>query len=522
MRKVFFLFATSCFISVVNAQNVGIGTSTPDASAALDIKSTTKGLLVPAMTQAQRNAISNPATGLLIFQTDGTAVLPVWIVLGSGGSNGWQIGGNSGTDPATNFIGTTDDVALRFRVNKVNAGYIDSALFSTSIGFRALDAVTTGKYNTAAGYSALRANTTGNSNTANGYNALYANTTGSYNTANGSSALYSNTTASSNTANGYQTLYSNTTGSGNTASGHYALRFNTTGYQNTAIGTFALYDNTTGYFNTASGYNALANNTTGYSNTANGVYSLAFKTTGDNNAANGSYALRSNTSGNLNTANGGQSLEYNTSGSNNVAVGFNAMRFNTTGSYNTTVGFGAGAIPGLNPFNFTAIGYIAGHVGSNSNTVEIGNRSVTWIGGQVGWSTYSDERIKDNIKSNVPGLDFILKLNPVTYKLNIHRQNEISRMKDTLNWKGKYDIENIIQTGFVAQEVEKAAKEINYNFSGVIVPKHEKDLYSLRYNEFVVPLVKAVQEQQQMIEELQKQVNELQRNIKLSNEKSRQ
>jgi hypothetical protein len=57
------------------AQNVGINSdsSTPDASAMLDVKSTTKGFLAPRMTQAQRTAISSPATSLLVYQTDGTA-----------------------------------------------------------------------------------------------------------------------------------------------------------------------------------------------------------------------------------------------------------------------------------------------------------------------------------------------------------------------------------------------------------------------------------------------------------------
>jgi hypothetical protein len=49
---------------------VGINTATPDASAALDINSTNAGLLIPRLTQNQRDAVSNPATGLLIYQTD--------------------------------------------------------------------------------------------------------------------------------------------------------------------------------------------------------------------------------------------------------------------------------------------------------------------------------------------------------------------------------------------------------------------------------------------------------------------
>ena len=49
-------------------------------------------------------------------------------------------------------------------------------------------------------------------------------------------------------------------------------------------------------------------------------------------------------------------------------------------------------------------------------------------------------------------------------------------------------------TGFVAQEVEKAARASNYDFDGVMPPTHDKDHYRIAYGEFVVPLVKAVQE----------------------------
>lgn len=60
--------------------------------------------------------------------------------------------------------------------------------------------------------------------------------------------------------------------------------------------------------------------------------------------------------------------------------------------------------------------------------------------------------------------------------------------------QAKRDKSKISYTGFIAQEVEQTAKKINYDFSGVDAPKNNSDLYGLRYGEFVLPLVKAVQE----------------------------
>ena len=54
-----------------SASAVGVGTNTPAASAILDVSSTSKGFLFPRMTESQRGAISSPATGLLVYQTDG-------------------------------------------------------------------------------------------------------------------------------------------------------------------------------------------------------------------------------------------------------------------------------------------------------------------------------------------------------------------------------------------------------------------------------------------------------------------
>jgi hypothetical protein len=213
------------------------------------------------------------------------------------------------------------------------------------------------------------------------------------------------------------------------------------------------------------------------------------------------------------TAVGSQAGILNTTGGNNTYVGYHAGNTITTGNSNTVIGYGADVSSG-GLANATAIGNLA--ISGASNRVRIGNASVTSIGGQVGWTNFSDERIKTNIKENVPGIAFINLLKPVTYHFNIDRQAEITGRRDDATWDGKYDINNMQFTGFIAQDVAAAAKKINYDFSGVDAPKNNNDVYGLRYADFVVPLVKAVQElsksndeKDAKIDGLQKQINEL-------------
>ena len=72
MKNIFTLLAAVLITATTYAQ-IGIDNENPDASAVLDITSTTGGLLIPRMTAAQRDAISPAAAGLMIYQTDGTA-----------------------------------------------------------------------------------------------------------------------------------------------------------------------------------------------------------------------------------------------------------------------------------------------------------------------------------------------------------------------------------------------------------------------------------------------------------------
>ena len=106
-RLLTILFVSSVFCTTgVYAQNVGVGTSSPDNSAKLDVSATDGGLLIPRMTEVQRDAISSPATGLMIFQTDGTVGFyfydgTAWTALSGSGATGPQgPAGPAGADGA--------------------------------------------------------------------------------------------------------------------------------------------------------------------------------------------------------------------------------------------------------------------------------------------------------------------------------------------------------------------------------------------------------------------------------------
>jgi trimeric autotransporter adhesin len=467
-KKLFTIFAFLFFSSYAFSQGVGIGTAVPDPSAALDITNTNKGLLIPRMNTAAIAAIINPSNGLLVYdnQTNqlkvniGTSTAPDFQPVAAN-SLAWNLTGNNGINAATQFIGSINNQPLRFRVNNIWVGELHPVTGNIFWGLRAGQSTTTGIENVAIGRDALTSNTTGSSITAVGAGALLVNTTGIGNSALGANALTSNTTGESNTGVGFNALLRTNTGIKNTGVGMEAMRANTTGFQNTALGQAAMLLNTIGNQNVAIGTGALL------------------------------VAPDAN---------------------ENTAIGFNAGSRFSIGSNNVFLGSDADAA-GNNIFNSVAIGRSARVTGSNQ--VRFGNATTTSIGGIVGYTNLSDGRFKKNIQDGVKGLDFIMKLRPVTYQLDLEGINRKMGVDvaDATILRSQKESGQTIFSGFVAQEVEQSAKAISYDFSGVDKPRNENDMYGLRYAEFVVPLVKAMQEQQQLIIELKKQNEELQKRV---------
>lgn len=407
---------------------------------------------------------------------------------GSAGDYNVNLGYRTGNSaPATNNV-AVGAFAMRYQdgsLSSVGIGYQslyrNEASGNVGVGYRTLFYTTTGERNVAIGTGTLSQNTTGDHNIGMGYEAVSAVTTGGYNVGIGGYAL-DRTTSSYNSALGYFALGLNTSGQKNTALGYLSSRSNSTGSYNTSVGTESAYKATTASNNTSVGYQALYDNTTGYNNTSIGTYSMENNISGGFQTAVGYYALRNVTGGFYNTAFGSYSGP------------------SSSGSYQNTLslGFGAAAI--------------------SNNTTRIGNTSMTSIGGYANWSNVSDGRFKSEVQEDVMGLEFVNALRPVSYQLDRKKIHQFVH-------EGNKELEGLAnlaeaeyQTGFIAQEVEATAKALGFDhFNGVDAPKNEHDHYGLRYAEFVVPLVKSVQElsaqneaQTQTIEELKALVEQQQ------------
>ena len=514
MKKYLLLFVSALAGIICYAQNVGIGTTTPNGKLNIKGSADTSQLVIDA-----NSFQSNTQPLIRLRDASGADIMHIH-------SDG----------PYNTFVGLGAG-----RANSVLSGGLYNTFIGSSTGY----ANTVGSQNTAVGRGSLFYNTTGLENSCFGFKSLFSNTNGYENVAVGNQSMQSNSLGNFCVAVGYQSLFLNTLGFDNVAIGNKSLASNTTGYYNTALGSYALYlqsysNGGAKYpnYNTALGAYALYNTNptltlNGIENTGEGFGALYSNTIGYYNTANGFEALYANVSGNFNTATGNSAL-VNTTGSYNAAFGYKSLMTNTGGSANTAVGWQAD-VDLNNSLNNTAIGALAHIQGNNdvvvgygaftnvNNLALLGSSTTTQCGGYANWSNFSDGRFKTGVAEDVKGLDFIMRLRPVTYHMNVRALYNLwgispygkndsvmtAAQKTTIDRDIK-NKESIHMSGFIAQEVEAAANETGYDFDGIIKPAHNKDHYRLAYGEFVVPLVKAVQEQQKLIEGQKETINKQQ------------
>jgi hypothetical protein len=434
---------------------------------------------------------------------------------------GFEAGKNNTTGGRNTFIGnsagyTNDDGIDNTFVGNLAGYFNDSGKENSFFGVQSGALNAGGSSNTFFGYFSGNRNTSGNNNTLLGHLAGRNNTTGNSNQFIGPGAGQSNTTASSNIAIGTGALFSNTVKTGNIAIGDSSL-FTNSGTSsgipehsvyNTAVGFKSGYRTSIGDHNAFFGAFAGMRNEEGRNNSMFGFEAGADASYGDKNVYVGTYAGKGCTACYENTIIGygaGSSLGGK---QDNTFVGASSG-LNLNGERNVSIGSSAGSATISSFENTISIGYNT-RVNA-SNQVRIGNSSIGTIGGYAPWSDLSDGRYKFNIEENAPGLDFILGLNPITYQVDFQRLSKEE-------FRGDREIpEHFVEqarnktqvrrTGFIAQEVENLVEVLDVDFDGVKKPENANDTYALSYAIFVVPLVKAVQEQQEMIEK-QELINE--------------
>lgn len=431
------------------------------------------------------------------------------------------------------------------------------------LGHRAGYSNTSGRQNVFIGNVVGISNTTGFWNTFIGDSAGYNNTTGSTNVFIGYVAGSSNQTGHNNTFVGTGSGFLNTS-SNNVFYGNSAGFYNTTGGSNVFMGTTTGAKNQSGnnntYIGTRAGYGG--GSFTTYSSGLNNVF-LGHETgyniiEGSNNTILGTLAgyLNQNGSGNVFI---GYQAGYNETGSNKLYIANNSSNPPLIyGDFSQArVGLGTvtpaakltlqntaqnPSIPGASSQGILRIAT------SNNEAIDIGKMVDSpysgWIqvgfngtfadplalqpmGGRVGigvtnpgfrldlpniasvegrgranqWDTYSDSRIKSNVKPLAYGIAEVMKLVPLSY---FHHNSLVEINEIKVQSDGAKTI------GLFAQEVHKIIPEV------VSKPDDEQtDLWSISYDKLVPVLIKAIQEQQQTIDELREQNQDLQSTLKL-------
>lgn len=496
------------------SQVTGIGTTTPDASSALDIVNDKAGILIPRVVLIAKDVatpVVSPANSLLVYNTNdttidavetGTTVTPgyyYWsndqwnrVSTSSELSKKWSLKGNEIDDEA--FLGTTNNKDLVFKVNKIFAGKLSST--NTAFGVGSLYSVTTGVNNVSLGVASLTAVTTGSENVSLGVSSLQSASSAGFNVAIGTASASALRIGSQNVAIGQRAMLNATTANENTIVGSDALRGHISPKQTVAIGRNAAYLLKTGDNNTFLGTDALSSVSSANSVTAIGHTAGAVSTTLKNVDQSFNTYL-----GVLSTHNSTTPISYATaigakaqvSASNTIILG------RTTGVDRDKVGIGT-SLPthqlnvkaDADPIKLEGLQAVGSLLASDNMMIANASGVLKMITPAILNSTPSDLRLKKDIETSSYGLNFISKLRPVLYKMKT----------------GTTDL----HSGFIAQEVEHAAKEVHYEFSGIVKPQTATDFYSLKYAEFVVPLVKAVQEQQSQIESYEAKIKNLENN----------
>lgn len=522
-------FSTIAQNLVVSDDSTYLGTSN---NALFEVYSanSNKGILIPRLTTTQRISIATTGVdeGLVVYDTD-THSFWVWdgtqwtelgdkqtlsisgntlsILNGNSvnltssiNSTAWGLTGNSGTNENTNFIGTTDDVPLTFKINNTLSGKISTN--NTFLGYLAGSNISSGNGLTLYGKEAGYDLTTGTDNVLLGNRAGYYMQSGDDNTAIGTNALYNYNYAGSgpqtggngNVAIGKYSMFNPVGGDYNVGVGYMALSMLNSGSENTYIGAFADIEGTTPSTDYCTVLGSRAKISDGVTNST--VIGYRAYTDTSNTIVLGSIA---GINGATSTARVGigttkPQVRLEVKGEPNTEI-FRISNDGTTYPLQVFLGNDIANVQNNDGVvYFEVIGnetYVfGGHVVPDGDASRhLGTSGHRW---QDVWATNgtiqtSDINDKTNIKPMSYGLKEVLKLNPIAFRWK----------NDELNY-------NDFKIGFSAQELQKVIPEV------VVKDKeHPNTSLGVMYSDIIPVLVNAIKQQQTQIEQLKKQNNEI-------------
>lgn len=549
--RILFIFTVLSVNALCAQVGIGFTSGTPDASAVLDVKNTSKGVLIPRVSLSDvtdaLSPVNTPATSLLVYNTNatvtggnGTGVYyfngTIWVAM-QGASTSWSVNGNSNTVASTNFLGTTDAQDLVVATNSVEAMRVDvngNVGIGTNLPTTKLHISNSSSLTILLDKdfedSTIAPLTTGGDN----------NWEISANPANGAFAAQA-PSALSNNQTTFMEYVVTVGGNGGNVSFNYATS------TETGFDWFRFYINgaaeveRNGINGYASASLALNPGThtlrweyskdVSFSSGADTVYvddilitenaDAIFRISDGNELANKvltTDALGNATWQDLPTTFSDDDWRFNSGTSNTdpihhigpVLIGQSAYLASVSDFY-VNNGLTIGTQVGLGSVEFIIDDLNATLFSDNiepltDNTISLGNATNRWeeLYSFNGVTATSDAREKKNIEDLNYGLNDLLKLRPVTYKwANIKTKDGLSSPKN----------QNTI-LGFIAQELNEVIPEVVHSYEWLedengTVNKVPMEKLGVTYSDLIPVLIKGIQEQQNLLENIKKNQKEI-------------